>query len=88
MAKNVDISYSESGKGILSEIKTVVNYDRRIATAFEDIIPDFSNDHLTSVTSKNFLVLEFDSSELKSDKVQLNGLNNLWLNPQANKLTI
>lgn len=87
MTKKTQINYSLKG-GILPIIETTVNYNRRIADGYEKILPDLTNDHLTSVTSKNFYVKEFNDSTIISNTIQLNGLNNLWLDTRNQKLTI
>jgi hypothetical protein len=87
MEEKTQINYSLNG-GILPSIELTINYSRRIADGYEKVIPELKNDHLTSVTSKNFYVKEFDDTTIKSDKVQLNGLNNLWLNTKTKQMTI
>jgi len=81
------INYSIKG-GILPVIETTINYSRRIADGYEGVLPGLVDDHLISVTSKGFYVKEFDDSTITNDTIQLNGLNNLWLNTNTKKLMI
>lgn len=81
------MNYSESG-GILPEIKTTVNYDRRIVNAFEGIIPGLVDNNLISITTWVPYVKEFNDNTINTNKIQLLGVNSLWYDDNNKKLII
>jgi hypothetical protein len=81
-----EMNYGKSG--ILPEIETVFNYDRRIVNAFEGVIPGLVEDNLISITTWVPYVKEFDASTINTNTIQLPGDNSLWYDERNKKLTI
>ncbi len=74
---NLEIKY---GSGKIVEQVVQVDYLRRIVESFENIDENVKNDPLISPSEKVFIMKINGSSQLDTNKVQTNGMNNLWLN--------
>lgn len=85
---DINIYYDrKTDSSIITRPAYLVNYESRIVDDFEKISSiDTSTDHLTSLEAKSFYY-KIDENGLNSSKVQLNGLNNLWLNTKKCLLT-
>jgi hypothetical protein len=85
---NANINYSSTNKGgaILPKIGLTINYKNRIVDNFEGLIQNTTNDHLTSLYSKNFYMMPFDSNNLTLTTIECPAMNNIWLNADTNKL--
>lgn len=77
----------KTDSSIITKPAYLVNYESRIVDDFEKISSiNTSNDHLTSLEAKSFYY-KIDENGVDSTNVQLNGLNNLWLNTKKCLLT-
>ena len=77
----VNISYSVKGDSVVTKPSLVENYKYRIVDGFELIESlNTENDHLVSVSFKEYYMKEIGTTQVVSGKVQHLGLNNLWTN--------
>lgn len=85
----LDIYYDENEKNnLLNKPTYLENYSRRIPDDFEDLSIETSKDHLNSLDSKYFYFKIDGEKDLKSSRIKLNGLNNLWLDENTKILKI
>jgi hypothetical protein len=69
--------------GEITKYKTSENFLRRIPSSHEFINEsreDVVNNHLLSLVAKEFYFKLPGDNKLSTDKIQLSGTNNLWLN--------
>jgi hypothetical protein len=86
---DVKVYYSKKvDAGVLSKPGYLENFYRRIPDAFEKVGVSTKNDHLNSVEFKSFYFKIDGDDRMSSDIIQLNGLNNLWLNENSKLLNI
>jgi len=86
MKTNINYSSTNKDGAILSKIELTINYKNRFIDEFEGLDQNTTNNHLTSLYSKNFYMMPFDSDNLTLTTIECPAMNNIWLNTATNKL--